>query len=382
MHRFLDLQALNARDEAQLTEAFLRVLRSGWYVLGPEVQALEQTFAKACQVDHGIGVGNGLDALTLILKAYIQQGRLAKGAHVIVPDNSFIATALAVSEAGCQPIPVEPLEGSFLIDPQQVEAAISPQTGAIIAVHLYGRLADMASLREIADRNGLLLIEDAAQAHGALDARGRSVGSLGDAAGFSFFPVKNVGALGDAGMVTTNDAQLADRIRSLRNYGSSEKYVHDAKGVNSRLDELQAALLRVKLPRMMEDAIQRRRLAQRYLAGIRNPLVTLPDADEIDTAHVWHLFVVRCAQRDALQAHLDANGIPTLIHYPIPIHLQAAYAELSARQLPITERLSAEILSLPLYPGMPEALVEAVIEACNRFTGDAKHATPEEPPCH
>ncbi|SDJ69569.1 DegT/DnrJ/EryC1/StrS family aminotransferase [Pseudomonas indica] len=382
MHRFLDLQALNARDEAELTDAFVRVLRSGWYVLGPEVDAFEREFAEACRVAHAIGVGNGLDALTLILKAYRQLGRLAEGTEVIVPDNSFVATALAVTEAGCVPVPVEPEEDSFLIDPQRVEAAIGPRTGAIIAVHLYGRLADMGRLRSLADRHGLLLIEDAAQAHGAFDAAGRSVGTLGDAAGFSFFPVKNLGALGDAGAVTTQDAQLAEAVRRLRNYGSSEKYVHAVKGVNSRLDELQAALLRVKLRRMADDAEQRRVLAERYRAGIRNPLIGLPQAGEPAASHVWHLFVVRCGQRDALQAHLHACGIPTLIHYPIPIHRQAAYSELAAHALPIADRLAGEVLSLPLYPGMPEPLVEAVIDACNRFAGHASQAESKEPTCH
>ncbi|MDF0731920.1 DegT/DnrJ/EryC1/StrS family aminotransferase [Pseudomonas entomophila] len=378
MHRFLDLQLLTARDETQLTEAFVRVLRSGWYVLGQEVSAFERQFAALCGVEHAIGVGNGLDALTLILKGYQQLGRLAPGAQVIVPDNSFVATALAVNAAGCIPVPVDPEENSFVIDPCRVEAAITPHTGAIIAVHLYGQLADMARLRAIADAHGLLLIEDAAQAHGAQDAQGVSAGALGDAAGFSFFPVKNVGALGDAGAVTTQDKALADEVRRLGNYGSSEKYVHTVKGTNSRLDELQAALLSVKLGRMNDDARQRADLALRYLHGIDNPSITLPKLSEPRQAHVWHLFVVRCAQRDALQAHLHACGVPTLIHYPIPIHRQTAYAELSGAHLPVADRLAAQVLSLPLYPGMPEALVEAVIDACNSFTGPAASSLPKE----
>jgi dTDP-4-amino-4,6-dideoxygalactose transaminase len=382
MHRFLDLQMLTARDEAQLTETFVRVLRSGWYVLGQEVEAFEREFATLCGVKHTIGVGNGLDALILILKGYQHLGRLRPGAQVILPDNSFIATALAVDAAGCVPVLVDPEDDGFLIDPQRVEAAITPETGAIIAVHLYGQLANMARLREIADRHGLLLIEDAAQAHGAMDSRSVSAGALGDAAGFSFFPVKNVGALGDAGAVTTSDSALAEAIRNLRNYGSSEKYVHTSKGTNSRLDELQAAMLRVKLGRMHEDAQLRAELAARFIASIHNPAISLPTPSEHPAEHVWHLFVVRCAHRDALQAHLQACGVPTLIHYPIPIHGQRAYSELNAACLPVSDRLAAEVLSLPLYPGMPEALVEAVIEACNRFAAPATAPQPKEPTCH
>lgn len=382
MHRFLDLQMLTLRDEAQLTEAFVRVLRSGWYVLGQEVEAFEREFAALCGVDHCMGVGNGLDALILILKGYQQLGRLAPGAEVIVPDNSFVATALAVDAAGCVPVLIDPEDDGFLIDPARVEAAITPRTGAIIAVHLYGELADMARLRKIADANGLLLIEDAAQAHGAVDVRGVSVGALGDAAGFSFFPVKNVGALGDAGAVTTADSALADAIRNLRNYGSSEKYVHTSKGTNSRLDELQAAMLRVKLGRMHDDARQRAELAARLIRGIEHPAIRLPAPGDQPLGHVWHLFVVRCAHRDALQAHLQACGVPTLIHYPIPIHRQRAYAPLNAAQLPVADRLAAEVLSLPLYPGMPDALVEALIEACNSFVAPAPVPASEESPCH
>lgn len=367
MFPFLDLAGINRRDEAALTEAFQRVLRSGWYVLGAEVAAFEAEYAAACGVAHAIGVGNGLDALTLILRGYRQLGRLVEGDEVILPDNSFIATALAVSEAGLTPVLVEPDAHSFNIDPNAVEAAIGPRTRAIIAVHLYGRLADMASLRALADHHDLLLIEDAAQAHGAVSEQGRAAGALGDAAGFSFFPVKNLGALGDAGILTTRDDALAEQVRKLRNYGSSRKYVHEVQGINSRLDELQAALLRVKLPRMLEDAQARRDLAARYLAGIDHPHIRLPQVPAVSGSHVWHQFVVRCEQREALQAHLERNGVPSLIHYPVPIHRQAAYADFADLDLPLSRRLAGEVLSLPLYPGMADEWVEQTIEACNTF---------------
>lgn len=370
MRPFLDLKALMARDEHALHAAFTRVLHSGWYVLGPEVEAFEHEFAQLCGVDHVVGVGNGLDALTLILRAYRQLGRLAPGAEVILPGNTFIATALAVTEAGLVPVLVEPQESDFAISVAAVEAAITPRTGAVIAVHLYGRLADMPGLRQLAQRHDLLLIEDSAQAHGACDEHGRVAGSLGDAAGFSFFPVKNLGALGDGGAVATNDGVLAEQVRKLRSYGSSEKYVHDAKGVNSRLDELQAALLRVRLRRLGEDAEQRRAIANRYLEGIAHPAITLPSQPSWPLSHVWHLFVLSCAQRQSLQAHLQRCAIPTLIHYPVPIHRQAAYSELSSLSLPVAERMAGQVLSLPLYPGMPEDYVASVIDACNDFPHD------------
>lgn len=369
MFPFLDLAALNLRDEQALTDAFQRVLRSGWYVLGAEVGAFEAEYAAACGVRHAIGVGNGLDALTLILRGYKALGRLDECAEVILPDNSFIATALAVSEAGLKPVLVEPEAATFNIDPEAVEAAIGPRTAAIIAVHLYGQLADMTRLRSIAQRHGLLLIEDAAQAHGAVDEQGLYAGSLGEAAGFSFFPVKNLGALGDAGALTTNDDALAEQVRKLRNYGSSRKYVHELQGVNSRLDELQAALLRVKLPRVIADAQARRDIAAQYLAGIRNPAIALPAAPIQASRHVWHQFVVRSDKRDLLQAHLEGLGVPSLIHYPVPIHRQAAYSQFAGLALPISNQLAGEVLSLPLYPGLPDEQVERVISACNGFMG-------------
>ncbi len=288
---------------------------------------------------------------------------------MILPNNSFIATALAVSEAGLTPVLVEPDARTFNIDPEAVKAAIGPRTAAIIAVHLYGQLADMGTLQTLATQHDLLLIEDAAQAHGAFDENGRRAGAFGDAAGFSFFPVKNLGALGDAGAVTTNDARLAEQVRKLRSYGSTRKYIHDLPGVNSRLDELQAAFLRVKLPAVDSDALARQAIAARYLREISNPALLLPVAPTVVGRHVWHQFVLRTAQREKLQAHLERNGVPSLIHYPVPIHRQAAYSEFGQLSLPLSEQLAHEVLSLPLYPGLPDAHVQQVIDACNSFVG-------------
>ena len=367
MFPFLDLARLNLRDESALTDAFQRVLRSGWYVLGEEVGAFEAEYAAACGVAHAVGVGNGLDALTLILRGYLNLGRIEPGDEIILPDNSFIATALAVSEAGLQPVLVEPDARTFNICPSAVEAALSPRTRAIVAVHLYGQLADMQRLREVADRHALLLIEDAAQAHGARDDMERAAGSLGDAAGFSFFPVKNLGALGDAGAVTTSDALLADQVRLLRNYGSRQKYIHEAQGVNSRLDELQAALLRVKLSRLHSDAQLRRSIATQYQTSINNPWIQLPRMPAFAQQHVWHQFVIRTQRRDLLQTHLSNCGVPSMIHYPLPIHAQKAYDRLPNMDFPVSSQLAAEVLSLPLSPVLAGAEVQLVIDACNSF---------------
>jgi dTDP-4-amino-4,6-dideoxygalactose transaminase len=364
---FLSLKHVNARYAEALKAAAARVIDSGWYVLGEEVAAFEREFAAYCGVRHGIGVGNGLDALSLILRGYKTLGRLADGDEVIVPANTFIASFLAITESRLVPVPVEPDPASFNIDPARVAAAIGPRTRAIMAVHLYGQLADMAALGELARQHGLLLIEDAAQAHGAMH-DGRKAGAFGDAAGFSFFPGKNLGALGDGGAVLTNDAELASTVAALRNYGSSVKYHHTLQGVNSRLDEMQAALLRVKLAYLDEELALRRQVALRYRSAIRHPAIRLPTvADE--HAHVWHLFVVRSAQRDALQRHLADQGIQTLIHYPVPPHRQPAYASLQHLSLPVTEALHQEVLSLPMGPTMSDADVQAVIDACQRFDG-------------
>ena len=362
---FYDLRQVNARYAEALKSAAARVIDSGWYVLGEEVEAFEREFAAYCGARHAIGVGNGLDALALILRAYRELGALKEGDEVLVPANTFIATFLAVSQSGLVPVPVEPDPASFNLDPARAEAAIGPRTRAIVAVHLYGQLADMAALAELARRRGLLLIEDAAQAHGARHG-GRKAGTLGDAAAFSFFPTKNLGALGDGGAVTTGDDALARQVAALRNYGSETKYHHLYQGANSRLDELQAALLRVKLAHLDEDIALRREVARRYREGIAHPAIVLPVAAR-EEGHVWHLFVVRCARRDALQEHLRARGIHTQVHYPVPTHRQPAYAALRGLSLPLTERLHAEVLSLPLSPALDTAAVEQVVAACQAF---------------
>jgi len=362
---FLSLKDINARHADELKAAAARVIDSGWYVLGQEVAAFEREFADYCGARHAIGVGNGLDALSLILRAYKELGMLHDGDEVIVPGNTFIASFLAISENRLVPVPVEPHPASFTIDPACAAAAIGPRTRAIMAVHLYGRLADMPALAELAQRHNLLLIEDAAQAHGAMQ-DGRRAGAFGHAAGFSFFPAKNLGALGDGGAVVTNDSVLAARVSALRNYGSETKYYHLYQGINSRLDELQAALLRVKLNYLDEDISRRRHVALRYRQGIRHKDIHLPDAG-LEEQHVWHLFVVRCAYRDALQRHLQACGIQTQIHYPIPPHCQLAYPALRGLHLRLTEQLHEEVLSLPIGPTLHEEDIDRVIDACQRF---------------
>jgi dTDP-4-amino-4,6-dideoxygalactose transaminase len=366
---FLDLQAINARHADELKAAAARVIDSGWYILGRELAAFEREFADYCGVRHAVGVGNGLDALALILRAYKELGRLGDGDEVIVPGNTFIASFLAISENRLVPVPVEPQAASFNIDPAGVAAAIGPRTRAIMAVHLYGQLADMPALAELAERHRLLLIEDAAQAHGAASG-GRRAGGFGHAAGFSFFPAKNLGALGDGGAVVTDDGELAQRIGALRNYGSQLKYRHLYQGINSRLDELQAALLRVKLKYLDEDIARRRQVARAYRDGIANPRIQLP-AVASEEQHVWHLFVVRCAQRDALQRHLQAHGVQAQVHYPIPPHRQLAYPALHGAQLPLTERLHEEVLSLPIGPSLRDEDVRRVIAACQSFDPSA-----------
>ncbi|MFC5436117.1 DegT/DnrJ/EryC1/StrS family aminotransferase [Rhodanobacter umsongensis] len=362
---FLSLREVNARYARALKAAAARVIDSGWYVLGEELAAFEREFAAYCGVRHAVGVGNGLDALSLILRGYKELGALTEGDEVIVPGNTFIASFLAITENRLVPVPVEPDAASFNLDPACVEAAIGPRTRAVIAVHLYGQLADMPALAALARRHGLLLIEDAAQAHGAMR-EGRKAGAFGDAAAFSFFPTKNLGALGDGGAVVTDDSALARRVAALRNYGSEVKYRHLYPGLNSRLDELQAAMLRVKLHYLDDDIARRRRVARRYCDAIHHPQIRLPLVAR-EAQHAWHLFVVRCSRRDALQRHLQSQGIQTQVHYPVPPHRQPAYAFLRHVRLPLTERLHDEVLSLPMGPTLGDDAVDRVIEACRTF---------------
>jgi len=357
---FLDLKNINLAGVDELTAAFNRVIQSGSYILGIEVRAFEEEFAAYCGVAHCVGVGNCLDGLHLILRAY----GIGAGDEVIVPSNTYIATWLAVSYAGATPVPVEPVLNTYNIDPDLIEAKITRNTKAIMAVHLYGQTADMDGINAIASRHGLKVIEDAAQSHGATYRR-RRAGSLGDAAAFSFYPGKNLGALGDAGAVTTDDAELAEQIRLLRNYGSRVKYHNEVKGFNSRLDELQAAFLREKLKVLDAQNAERCAVARQYLHALeRVPGITLPVVPDWAEA-VWHLFVIRHPHRDRLIEQLSARGIGSLIHYPMPPHLQPAYTDLGlqAGALPISEKVHQEVVSLPMWPGMSQSHVDAVVGA-------------------
>jgi dTDP-4-amino-4,6-dideoxygalactose transaminase len=359
---FLDLRASYLELKAELDEAYKRVMDSGWYIHGEELSAFESEFADYCNVKHCIGVGNGLDALHLILRAV----DIGAGDEVIVPSNTFIATWFAVSYAGATPVPVEPNESTYNIEPSRIEAAITEKTKAIMAVHLYGQPADMDPILEIAARYKIKVIEDAAQAHGALY-KGRRIGSLSNAAGFSFYPGKNLGAFGDGGAVTTNDPIIAEKVRQLSNYGSSIKYVHDVQGFNSRLDELQAAFLRIKLKKLDEWNARRRIIADIYSKGLVNvPHIILPYIPH-QIKPVWHLFVIRTTERDKLQKHLNEHGIQTLIHYPIPPHKQLAYKIYNDMKLSITEKIHSEVLSLPISPVMCPQDAGEVVTAINSF---------------
>lgn len=367
---FLDLKKINSLSRQELIDACTRVIDSGWYIMGKELSSFERDFAEYCGVKHCIGVANGLDALILTLRAWKVLGKLKDGDEIIVPANTYIASILAITENNLVPVLVEPDERTFNICPRHVEAALTDKTRVIMPVHLYGQICDMSALKLIAEQQGLLILEDSAQAHGA-SIDGRKAGAWGDASGFSFYPGKNLGALGDGGAITTNDDELNSTLRALRNYGSHEKYKNLYQGLNSRLDEIQAAILSVKLKQLNEQTEHRRKIARIYLDGIENQLLITPDrqllCDENRQLNVWHLFVVKTEFRDELQKHLSSFGIQTLIHYPIPPHKQNAYESWNSRSYPVTEKLHEQILSLPISPVLSLDDAAKVVVACNDF---------------
>lgn len=368
---FLDLKSINLQHRQALIDAATRVIDSGWYILGQEVAAFEQEFAAYCGTRHCVGVANGLDALVLTLRAWKEMGKLQEGDEVIVPANTYIASVLAITENRLTPVLVEPNAYSYNLCPQKVREAITPKTKAILAVHLYGQLAPMQAIMEIAEQHQLLVLEDSAQAHGA-NIDGRRAGNWGHASGFSFYPGKNLGALGDAGAMTTNDSELAQTVRALGNYGSHKKYENLYQGLNSRLDEMQAAFLRVKLQYLDFETNIRQKIAVNYSQRIKNSLISMPIHSDstVDTLsnHVFHLFVIRVRDRSLFQAQLKAIGIDTLIHYPIPPHQQQAYKSFNNVHLPLTESIHQDIVSLPIGPAMSSEQVQHVIDACNAYS--------------
>ncbi len=359
---FLDLRLVNSELRCELDKAYHRVMDSGWYVLGSEVGAFETEFSEFCGVKYCVGVGNGLDALALILKAY----DIGPGDEVIVPSNTFIATWLAVGMVGATPVPVEPSHLTYNIDSSLIEQSITNRTKAIIPVHLYGQPCDMDEISRIGKVYNVKVIEDAAQAHGAIY-KGICTGALGDAAAFSFYPGKNLGAFGDGGAITTNDKELFEKIRLLRNYGSQKKYLHELQGVNTRLDEIQAAMLRVKLRFLERDNEARQKIAMQYLDGINNVEVTLPTVTA-DTMAVWHLFVIQSEKRDELAAFLLEKGIQTLVHYPIPPHKQGAYNDMNHLSYPVSESLASKVLSIPISPVLKKEEYAYVLNNINEFS--------------
>lgn len=360
MISFLDLKAINQRFETQFQNRFQQFLDSGYYILGSQVKEFEETFANYCGVKHCIGVGNGLDALRLILEGYKLLGKLKDGDEVVVASNTYIATIIAIKQAGMVPVLVEGNGSNYNFDIPSLKNSITKKTKAIMPVHLYGQLAPMDEILKIAEKNNLLVIEDAAQAHGAKNSNGKLAGNIGDAAGFSFYPTKNLGALGDGGAVTTNDDALAEVIKKLRNYGSSSKYVNEFLGINSRLDEVQAVFLNCKLPALDVDNNRRREIAKKYISEIKNKKIKLPEWDGSDN-HIFHLFVVRVEDRAGFIEFLNRNEIGSLIHYPIPPHKQQALLEYSYLSFPITEKIHNEVVSIPISPVLSIKEVEAVI---------------------
>ena len=359
MIKFLDLYKINERFRDEIDLRIKEVLDSGWYVLGEQNKRFTENFANFCGVKHCIGSANGLEALSLIIKAY----GFGAGDEIMVPANTYIASILAISENGCTPVLVEPDINTYNINPDLVEEKITSKTKAIMVVHLYGQAVQMQKIQDLADKYNLKIIEDAAQAHGAKYFNKRT-GSLGDAAGFSFYPGKNLGCIGDGGCVTTNNDELAEKIKAIANYGSDRKYHHIYKGVNSRLDEIQAAILDVKLKYLDSDNQRRRKIAKYYRENINNPLIILPQTYD-EMSHVWHIFAIRTNKRDRLQQYLKENGIETNIHYPTPPHKQIAYKEWNSVNLPVTEKIHNEILSIPMSPVLTDLEVEKVVEVLN-----------------
>ncbi len=362
---FLDLKSINKQYQHELKDACARVIDSGWYIMGNELNQFESEFAKYCGTKYAIGVANGLDALILVLRAWKEMGKLVDGDEVIVPANTYIASILAISENNLTPVLVEPDPNTYNLTKFAIESAITQKTKAILPVHLYGLISPMPEIIEIAKEHNLLVLEDCAQSHGAAIGE-KKAGSWGHAAGFSFYPGKNLGALGDAGAITTNDYELTETLKALRNYGSHKKYENIHRGVNSRLDEIQAAMLRVKLHHLDSETARRQHIAHRYRSEIKNPLVLLPQVEN-EEEHVWHLFVVRCEYREALQSWLSQNEVQTLIHYPIPPHKQLAYSEWNHLSKPMTEIIHREVLSIPLDPTMDNEAVNQVIDLVNGF---------------
>lgn len=367
---FLDLKSVNNQYKEELIDACSRVINSGWYITGEELETFEKEFASYCGTKFALGVANGLDALILTLRAWKELGKIQEGDEVIVPSNTYIASILAITENKLKAVLVEPDIKTYNIDPEQIKKAITPKTKAILPVHLYGQLAPMPEIMAIAKKHNLLVLEDSAQAHGA-SIDGRKAGNWGDASGFSFYPGKNLGALGDAGAITTNDENLYNVLKALRNYGSHQKYHNLVTGVNSRLDEIQAAMLSVKLKYLDKETAHRRKIANLYLKEIQNPLIELPLKDvnaENYSQHVWHLFVVRVENRERFQQYLTENGIQTLIHYPIPPHKQQAYKEWSSLSLPISEKIHDEVISLPIGATLTIEKAQRVIDIVNSFS--------------
>lgn len=364
---FLDLLKLNNSFQPELSVVVNRSIESGWYILGAEVSEFEKEFATFCGVSNAIGVGNGLDALNIIWECMKIQGKLNEGDEVLVPANTYIASILSIVNAGLIPVFCEPDASTMNLSLEQVKKMVTPATKAILHVHLYGQLNDSVELGLFCEANNLWLIEDAAQAHGAMNEQGKKAGAIGFAAGFSFYPGKNLGALGDAGAVTTNDPAFAKLVAMYRNYGSEIKYQNEIKGINSRLDPMQAAVLSLKLKRLTHDNAIRQQIAIRYINEINNPAIQLPKAASNANAHVWHVFVVRVQDRTRFQNYLSEKGVGSLIHYPIPPHKQDALKEFAHLNFPITERIHEEVISLPISPIMTEEEVNYVIHVCNDF---------------